>query len=76
VDNGGYGEIRREMTARGDDVYAVDLGRPDFPGLGRALGCYGVVVDDPGKLPDALEDAFGADRPTLLHVPEPEALGH
>ena len=73
VDNGGYGEIRREMIDRGDQPLGVDLGRPDFPGLARAMGCHGIAVDEPEKLTAEIEKAFHADRPTLLHVTEPAA---
>jgi acetolactate synthase-1/2/3 large subunit len=71
VDNGGYGEIRREMIDRGDQPLAVDLGRPDFPALARTMGCHGVAVDEPAELTAELDKAFRADRPTLLHVTEP-----
>jgi thiamine pyrophosphate-dependent acetolactate synthase large subunit-like protein len=70
VDNAGYGEIRNEMAERGDPVHAVDLDSLDFAALGRVLGCEGGVVDDRDGLADALEQAFEADRPTVLHVHE------
>lgn len=71
VDNGGYGEIRDEMRARGDQPNGVDLAPVDFAGLARSLGCHGVRVRDLATLVDALETAFAADRPTVLHVDEP-----
>jgi thiamine pyrophosphate-dependent acetolactate synthase large subunit-like protein len=70
VDNGGYGEIRREMAERGDPPLGVDFDSPDFAALGRALGCHGVLADSRGALDEALERAFAADRPTVIHVPE------
>jgi acetolactate synthase-1/2/3 large subunit len=70
ADNGGYGEIRREMAERGDPLLGVDFASPDFAALGRALGCHGVVADSRAALDDALERAFAADRPTVIHVPE------
>jgi acetolactate synthase-1/2/3 large subunit len=70
VDNGGYGEIRREMVARNDSVQAVDFDAPDFAALARALGCHGVRVDDERGLAQELNKALGVDRPTLLHVRE------
>jgi thiamine pyrophosphate-dependent acetolactate synthase large subunit-like protein len=70
VDNAGYGEIRNEMAERGDPVHAVDLDVIDFAALGRVLGCDGAVVDDRDGLADALERAFEADRPTVLHLHE------
>lgn len=71
VDNGGYGEIRNEQVSRGDQPLGVDLGHPDFPALARSLGCHGVAVHDATELAGALETAFEADRPTLLHIMEP-----
>ena len=68
VDNAGYGEIRDQMAERDDPVYAVDLDRIDFVALGRALGCHGVFARDREELAAALERAFGADRPTVVHV--------
>jgi len=70
VDNSGYGEIRREMAERGDPPLGVDFDSPDFAALGRAMGCHGVFADSRAALDDALERAFAADRPTVIHVPE------
>ncbi|MFI9105476.1 5-guanidino-2-oxopentanoate decarboxylase [Streptomyces fildesensis] len=73
ADNGGYGEIRNEMTARKDPVHAVDLPGPDFPAIARAMGCHGVRVDGSAGLARSLESALAADRPTLIHLPEDAA---
>ena len=70
VDNGGYGEIRKEMAERGDPALGVDFDSPDFAALGRSLGCHGVRAQTRAELDDALERAFAADRPTVIHVPE------
>jgi acetolactate synthase-1/2/3 large subunit len=70
VDNAGYGEIRREMVDRGDELVGVDLGRPDFVALAQGLGCRGVSVASVEELTHELAKAFDADRPTLIHIPE------
>jgi thiamine pyrophosphate-dependent acetolactate synthase large subunit-like protein len=70
VDNSGYGEIRKEMAERGDPPLGVDFDSPDFAALGRAMGCHGVFADSRAALDEALERAFAADRPTVIHVPE------
>jgi thiamine pyrophosphate-dependent acetolactate synthase large subunit-like protein len=70
VDNAGYGEIRREMAERGDPPLGVDFDSPDFAALAEALGCHGVRATSRAELDEALERAFGADRPTVVHVPE------
>ncbi|OFE16065.1 acetolactate synthase [Humibacillus sp. DSM 29435] len=68
VDNRGYGEIRHEMTGRGDPVHAVTFEAPDFAALGRSLGCLGTTVDDPVDLTAAVRVGLLADRPTVIHV--------
>ncbi|HET7303315.1 MAG TPA: thiamine pyrophosphate-binding protein [Segeticoccus sp.] len=70
VDNGGFGEIRNEMADRGDPVHSVRLSGVDFPAAARAMGCHGRVVESPAGLTAAVEQAFTADRPTLLHLEE------
>ncbi|MEV4333710.1 5-guanidino-2-oxopentanoate decarboxylase [Streptomyces sp. NPDC049597] len=69
-DNGGYGEIREEMAARGDTPTAVDLPPVDLPALARAYGGHGTAVRSPEELADALADALDTSGPTLVTVPE------
>ncbi|MFH8624429.1 thiamine pyrophosphate-dependent enzyme [Streptomyces vietnamensis] len=69
-DNGGYGEIREEMAARGDTPTAVDLPSVDLPALARAYGGRGAVVRSPEELADALALALSTPGPTVLTVPE------
>ncbi|POX55105.1 acetolactate synthase [Streptomyces sp. Ru71] len=69
-DNGGYGEIRDEMLARGDRPVAVDLSPVDLPALARAYGGHGVRADSPDALADALRQALVTAGPTLITVPE------
>ena len=70
VDNGGYGQIRRNMELRGYSPLGVDFPSPDFAAVGRALGCHGVVIESPKHLSEELAKALVADRPTVLHVIE------
>ncbi|MCX4531127.1 thiamine pyrophosphate-binding protein [Streptomyces sp. NBC_01669] len=69
-DNGGYGEIRDEMTARGDTPTAVDLPSVDLPALARAYGGHGVHADSPEALTRALSLALTTPGPTLITVTE------
>lgn len=73
VDNGGYREIAEQMTARGIAPFAVDLHRPDFPALSRAMGARGEALDagDPGlhgTLSGLVAEALRADGPTVILV--------
>ena len=69
-DNGGYGEIRDEMRARGDTPTAVDLPPVDLPALARAYGGHGTRACGPEELRRALTEALATPGPTLIVVPE------
>ncbi|MFC5908611.1 5-guanidino-2-oxopentanoate decarboxylase [Streptacidiphilus monticola] len=69
-DNGGYGEIREEMAARGDRPLAVDLATPDLSALARAYGGHGVRVSTPAALAEAVRTALHTPGPTVITVPE------
>ncbi|MET9518896.1 thiamine pyrophosphate-dependent enzyme [Streptomyces sp. NPDC002994] len=73
-DNGGYGEIRDEMKARGDTPTAVDLPRVDLPALCRAYGGDGTHAASPGALAEALARALKTPGPTVITVPEESTL--
>jgi thiamine pyrophosphate-dependent acetolactate synthase large subunit-like protein len=68
VNDGGYGEIRREMLERGQPPLGVDLASPDFAAAARALGARGETIDDSAALPPILEQAFEASKPTLVEL--------
>ncbi|MET8136777.1 thiamine pyrophosphate-dependent enzyme [Streptomyces sp. NPDC005251] len=69
-DNGGYGEIRDEMAARGDTPTAVDLAPVDLPALARAYGGQGTHAYSPDELTAALTKALRTPGPTLIAIPE------
>lgn len=69
-DNGGYGEIRDEMSARGDTPSAVDLPPVDLTLLARAYGGRGATVRGPEELAAALTRALSVPGPTVITVPE------
>ena len=68
VNDGGYGEIRREMLERGQPQLGVDLTSPDFPAAALALGARGEAIDDPDALPSLLARAFDDSGPTLIEL--------
>lgn len=77
LDNGGYGEIRDQMRARGDHPVAVDLAPPRWSHLAAAYGCGHVAVEAPSDRPEcapavvtALAEAYAGDRPVLIVVDE------
>ncbi len=66
VDNGGYGEIRRQMLERGITPLAVDLTTPDLAALARAMGCHGSAARDAEHAAELAAAALDADRPTVI----------
>jgi acetolactate synthase-1/2/3 large subunit len=68
VDNGGFGEIRDQMVERGIPPLAVDLDRPDLPGLARAMGCRGEAADGAAEAAALLAEGLAADRPTVVSL--------
>jgi thiamine pyrophosphate-dependent acetolactate synthase large subunit-like protein len=68
VNDGGYGEIRREMLERGQPPVGVDLDSPDFAAAAVAFGASGETISDTDLLPPILERAFEESKPTLIDV--------
>lgn len=67
VGNGGCAEIREQMVDRGIEPQAVDLYRPDFPALARAVGAHGVDAASAEDLGPLAAEALSADRPTVIY---------
>jgi thiamine pyrophosphate-dependent acetolactate synthase large subunit-like protein len=67
VDNGGYAEIREQMTDRDIEPQAVDLAQVDLPAVARAMGGFGVRADRVNELGRLAAAALEADGPTLIH---------
>jgi len=69
-DNGGYGEIREEMVARGDRPGAAELPPVDLTNLACAYGGRGAHAGPPRALAEALAQALATPGPTVITVPE------
>lgn len=54
----------------GDPKFDASQDVPDFPyaDYAKMLGFEGIKVDDPEKVPDALDRAFAANKPVLLEA--------
>src|ERR1700740_3531032 len=66
--NGALSFVELEMKAAGIVTYGTDLDNPDFAGIARAAGLFGVRVEKAGLLEDALTQAFKHDGPALVEV--------
>jgi pyruvate dehydrogenase (quinone) len=67
-DNGALSFVELEMKADGIVNFGTDLDNPDFAAVARAVGVYGVRVERPGELDDALREAFAHPGPALVDV--------
>ncbi len=61
VDNA-YGD----KPGKRHEVYGFEA--IDFARIARDIGCFGIRVESPGKITDALEDALAADKPAVVDV--------
>jgi len=71
--NGGYGEIRAQMTAAGIAPLGVDLPVPDLIALAMSLGGAGFHVRTPGDLTRLAKASLDHPGPTLLVIEEGDA---
>jgi acetolactate synthase-1/2/3 large subunit len=61
VDNA-YGD----KPGKRQEVYGFEA--IDFARIARDIGCFGIRVESPDKITDALEDALAADKPAVVDV--------
>jgi pyruvate dehydrogenase (quinone) len=66
--NGALSFVELEMKAAGIVTYGTDLDNPDFAGIARAAGLFGVRVAKADELEGALTEAFEHDGPALVEV--------
>ena len=68
LDNGTLGKITKEQRAAELEVWQTSLVNPDFAAYAELCGATGIRVDAADQLDDALDDAFAADGPVMVHV--------
>jgi pyruvate dehydrogenase (quinone) len=66
--NGALSFVELEMKADGLVNYGTDLDNPDFAAVARAAGLFGVRVEHPSELDDALRAAFAHPGPAVVDV--------
>jgi pyruvate dehydrogenase (quinone) len=66
--NGALAFVELEMKAGGIVTYATDLDNPSFAALANSIGIYGVRVEKPSELEEALKTAFATPGPALVEV--------
>ncbi|MEV0971827.1 pyruvate dehydrogenase [Microtetraspora glauca] len=74
-DNSSLGMVDLEMMVAGLRPYGTTYPHTDYAAIARAAGAYGVRVEDPKRVRDALRDVLRHDGPALVDVvTDPNAL--
>ncbi len=69
-DNGYYGNVHLDQERLFEGrALGGRLGNPDFARLAETFGALGLTARTPDDLRGALDKAFAAGRPALVHVP-------
>ncbi len=68
LNNGALAFVELEMKADGIVTYGTDLDNPSFAEVARAVGLYGVRIDHPAELDEALRAAFAHDGRAVIEV--------
>ncbi len=66
--NGSLAFVELEMKAAGIVNYGTELDNPVFAELAKALGMFGVRVEEPNDVAGALREAFAYPGPALVEV--------
>jgi pyruvate dehydrogenase (quinone) len=66
--NGALSFVELEMKAAGIPTFGTGLLDPDFTGIARSAGLFGVRVEKASELEEALRSAFAHDGPALVDV--------
>jgi pyruvate dehydrogenase (quinone) len=66
--NSSLGFVAMEMKAAGYLDTGTDLENPNFAAMAKAIGIYGIRVEDPDELERAIKRAFKHKGPVILDV--------
>ena len=66
--NGLLGFVDIEMKAAGFLPTGTELDNPNFAEMAKAIGIYGVRIEDPGELESAMQSAFAHKGPAVIDV--------
>ncbi|MBS0358434.1 MAG: ubiquinone-dependent pyruvate dehydrogenase [Proteobacteria bacterium] len=66
--NSTLGFVEMEMKVAGMLEYGTELNNPNFADMAKAVGIYGVHIDDAANLHDELKKAFAHPGPAIIDV--------
>ena len=73
--NRSLGMVKLEMEVAGIPDIETDMLNPDFTKLAKAMGMFGITINNPAEVKSVLEKAFQQDGPALITIQtDPNAL--
>jgi pyruvate dehydrogenase (quinone) len=73
--NRSLGMVKLEMEVAGIPDIETDMLNPDFTKLAKAMGMFGITINNPAEVKSVLEKAFLQDGPALITIQtDPNAL--
>ncbi len=60
--------IKKELIRDGYPIYGVEFPNPNFAEFARSCGGFGIRVETPDKMDDALEQALSSGKPSIVEV--------
>ena len=60
--------IKKELIRDGYPIYGVEFPNPNFAEFARSCGGFGIRVETPDKMNDALEQALSSGKPSIVEV--------
>jgi len=60
--------IKKELIRDGYPIYGVEFPNPNFAEFARSCGGFGIRVENPDKMNDALEQALSSGKPSIVEV--------
>jgi thiamine pyrophosphate-dependent acetolactate synthase large subunit-like protein len=68
LNNSELGKITKEQRADHFDVWQTSLHNPNFAEYARNCGAFGIRVEQPAKLDQALKDLFANNQPGMVEI--------
>ena len=60
--------IKKELVRDGYPIFGVEFPNPNFAQFAQSCGGFGVRVEDPYKLDEALQEALRSNKPAIVEI--------
>ncbi|GAG02111.1 unnamed protein product, partial [marine sediment metagenome] len=60
--------IKKELVRDGYPIFGVEFPNPNFAQFAESCGGFGIRVDTPDKLDEALQNAIQSEKPSIVEI--------